>query len=121
VTGPTHDVYYGGVRDGERWPLDRSVTTQEIVTVAGDVYQRHPGMDDAGDRAWVHVPSIRPSAANGVHVEPQPGLKYLTLQDLRTLLVTAERMGHAPDATVFGRVAWRGQVITLGIKAEGAK
>jgi hypothetical protein len=114
----THDVFFGGTRDGLRFGLDGNIAeTGRIVTGQGDVYVRHPDMDGGSDRAWVSVPSDKPTSANGVHVEPQAGKRYLTLQDLRTLLVTAERMGHHPDATVFGRVAWRGQVLTLGIKA----
>lgn len=123
MTGPTHDVYYGGSRDGQRWPLDSTVTTEEVMTGAGDVYQHHPGFDTDQERAWLAVPSIQPTAASGVHVEPQQGKKYLTLADLRTLLTAAERMGHAPDAVLHARVAWRGQVLTLGIKAteQGTK
>lgn len=114
--GQVYDFYYGGTRDGQRWPLDKGVKTAEIMTPAGEVYQHHPGFDSETERAWLVVPSIRPSAANGVHVEPVPGNKHLTLQDLRTLVVTAERMGHGPDAVIYGRVAWRGQALTLGIK-----
>jgi hypothetical protein len=117
MTGPTHDVYYGGSRDGQRWELDRDVQTAVVMDPAGDVYQRHPDMDGPQDRAWVHVPSVHPTAANGVHIEPQPGRKHLTLADLRNLVATAERMGHQPDATVYGTVAWRGQLLRAGIKA----
>jgi hypothetical protein len=114
----THDVYYGGSRDGQRFDLDGNIADQgRVVTGQGDVYVRMPDLDTGTDRAWISLPSDRPTAANGVHVEPQQGKKYLTLQDLRTLLVAAERMGHAPDAVLHARVAWRGQVLTLGIKA----
>jgi hypothetical protein len=30
-------------------------------------------------------------------------------------------MGHKPDATVYGTVAWKGQLLRVGIKAEGEK
>lgn len=117
MSSPTHDFYYGGTRDGERWPLDSDVGAAEaIFTAGGDVYQRHPDMDTAGDRAWVHVPSVAPTAASGVHVDPQPGNKHLTLADLRLLVATAERMGHKPDTPVWGRVAWRGQLLGLAVK-----
>jgi hypothetical protein len=121
-TSHTHfDVYYGGSRDGQRWELDGNLAADRIVDAAGGVYVRHPDFDTATERAWFSLPNDKPTAASGVHVEPQAGRKYLTLADLRTLVVTAERMGHHPDATVHGRVAWRGQALTLGIKAEGDK
>jgi hypothetical protein len=104
-----------------RWELDRDVQTSVVMDPAGDVYQRHPDMDGPQDRAWVHVPSVHPTAASGVHVEPQQGRKHLTLADLRNLVTTAERMGHKPDATVYGTVAWRGQLLRAGIKAAGEK
>jgi len=112
----THDVFFGGSRDGQQWTLDQSVTSDEVMAPSGDVYQRHPDMDSPQARAWVHVPSVKPTSAAGVHVKPQPGNKHLTLADLRLLLVTAERMGHKDTTIIHGRVAWRGQVLTLGIK-----
>lgn len=119
MTGPTHDVFFGGSRDGQQWTLDQSVTSDEVMAPAGDVYQRHPGLDGETTRAWVHVPSIQPTAGAGVHVKPQHGNKYLTLADLRLLVQAAERMGHADTVTIYGSVAWRGQLLTLGIKPEG--
>jgi hypothetical protein len=119
VTGPSHDVYYGGSRDGQRWPIDTHVAelAGRIVDATGGVYSRHPDFDTATDRAWFSLPSDKPTAASGVHIEPQQGRKHLTLADLRNLVVTAERMGHAPGATVYGTVAWRGQLLRVGIKA----
>jgi hypothetical protein len=122
VTGPTHDVYYGGSRDGQRWELDGNIAeTGRIADPSGGIYTRHTDFDTAHDRAWFHLPSDKPTAANGVHIEPQAGRKHLTLADLRLLVATAERMGHQPDAVVYGTVAWKGQLLRAGIKAEGGK
>jgi hypothetical protein len=122
VTGPTHDVYYGGSRDGQRWELDAGLHEQSRISDAlGGIYSRQPDFDTETDRAWFFLPSAAPTAANGVHIEPQQGKKHLTLADLRNLVITAERMGHAADATVYGTVAWRGQLLRAGIKAEGGK
>ena len=116
--GQVFDFYYGGARDGQRWPLDKTITTSEVMAPNGDVYQHHPGFDTPTERAWLVVPSIKPTAASGVHVEPQAGQRFVTLQDLRTLVNAADRMGHAETAVVHARVAWRGQVLTIGIKPE---
>lgn len=120
MTGPTHDVYYGGSRDGQRWLLDGNIGDMgRVADPTGGVYTRHPDFDTEQDRAWFHLPSDKPTAANGVHVEPQPGAKWLCLQDLRTLLTIADRMGHDETATVYGRVTWTGKVQLLGLKPEG--
>jgi hypothetical protein len=122
VTGPTHDVYYGGSRDGQRWELDAGLHERSRISdAAGGIYSRQPDFDTEQDRAWFFLPSHQPTAASGVHIEPQQGKKHLTLADLRNLVTTAERMGHKPDATVYGSVAWRGQLLRAGIKAEGDK
>lgn len=113
------DVYYGGCRDGQRWELDGNISDAgRVADPAGGVYTRHPDFDTATDRAWFHLPSDAPTASTGVHVEPQPGAKHLCLQDLRTLLTVAERMGHKDTATVYGRVSWGGKVQLLGLKPE---
>lgn len=117
----THDVYYGGSRGGQRWELDGNLAADRVVDAAGGVYVRHPDFDTKTERAWFSLPNDKPTAASGVHVEPQPGAKYLCLQDLRTLLTIAERMGHADDATVYGQVTWRGRVQLLGLKPEGGR
>lgn len=118
----THDVYYGGSRDGQRWELDGNIAeTGRIADPSGGIYQRHPDFDTVTDRAWFHLPSDQPTSANGVHVEPQPGAKSLCLQDLRTLLTIAERMGHTDTAPVYGQVSWRGRVQLLGLKPEGGR
>ncbi|QPK40211.1 hypothetical protein SEA_JINKIES_80 [Arthrobacter phage Jinkies] len=115
----THDVYYGGPRDGQRWELDGNIAeTGRIADPSGGIYTRQPDFDTPTDRAWFHLPSDKPTSANGVHVEPQPGAKYLCLQDLRTLLTIAERMGHPDTAPVYGQVSWRGRVQLLGLKPE---
>ena len=117
MTGPTHDVYYGGGRDGQRWPIDANIAeTGRVMDPSGGVYVRHPDFDTATDRAWFSLPSDKPTAPSGVHVEPQAGQRFVTLQDLRTLVNAADRMGHAETAVVHARVAWRGQVLTIGIK-----
>lgn len=110
------DVYYGGPRDGQRWDLDQQVSADRIADGNGAIYVRHPDFDTETDRAWFNLPSDKPTAANGVHVEPQAGQKFICLQDLRTLLTTAVRMGHADTAIVHGRVTFGGKVILLGIK-----
>jgi hypothetical protein len=116
----THDVFYGGSRDGQRFDLDGNLSDgSRISDAVGGIYARHPDFDTETDRAWFNLPNDQPTAANGVHIEPQPGAKFLTLADLRNLVITAERMGHSADAVVHGRVAWRGQVQLLGIKAAG--
>jgi hypothetical protein len=110
------DVYYGGPRDGQRWDLDQQVAADRIVDGNGAIYVRHPDFDTETDRAWFNLPSDKPTSANGVHVEPQAGQKFITLADLRTLLTTAVRMGHADGAVVHGRVSFGGKVQLLGIK-----
>jgi hypothetical protein len=115
------DAYYGGPRDGQRWDIDHQVTTDRIADGNGAIYVMHPDFDTETDRAWFYLPSDKPDARNGVHVEPQPGQAFIVLADLRTLLNAAERMGHTPDAVVYGRAAFRGQMQTLGIKAATPK
>jgi hypothetical protein len=112
------DAYYGGPRDGQRWDLDQQVTADRIADGNGAIYVRHPDFDTETDRAWFNLPSDKPTAANGVHVEPQAGQRFITLADLRTLLTTAVRMGHADTAVVHGRISFGGKVQLLGIKAE---
>ena len=122
MTGPTHDVYYGGSRDGQRWELDRQVgDVAYIADPGGDLYTRHPDLDTPQDRAWVHLPTLKPTA-QGVYVEPQPGAKFLCLQDLRTLVNTADLMGHPDTAIIHGVTSWSGRMQRLGLKpAEGGK
>lgn len=114
-----HDVFYGGSRDGQTRDLDQNVTVDRLVDgVSGDVYGRMPDFDTDAQRAWFFLPTSGLTAANGVSFAPPPGEKYITLGQLRALVVQAARMGHADDAVVNARVSFKCKVTLIGIEPK---
>lgn len=117
-----NDVFYGGARDGQTRRFDPNVTTDRLIDgVSGDVYARMPDFDTDTDRAFFHLPTSNLTAANGISFAPAPGEKFITLGQLRALVVQAVNMGHEDDAVLNARVSFKGKVTLIGIEARAEK
>lgn len=119
MTVVQHDLFLGGVLDGQTLAKQDHDVPTIIEPETLTVYIRQPDLDTSELRIWMLAEDEdRLRAVREIKQMPQPGKKALTLADLRTFVKTAEELDYPDDVTVRGLLTWAGIVKQLRINRD---
>lgn len=114
------DYFIGGRLDGVALPLNTLAREVMVDAESGDVYTRSPGLDNDRRRIWVQEgnPIKLVAALPELTQMPRPGMRELTLDDLASFVLTAQRFGFSKATKVRGLLTWHGFVKQLRAHRE---
>lgn len=109
------DYFIGGHLDGVSLPFNEHAQPVMTEIEEGHVYSRQPIFDDDTRRVWVHItdPSEIIAALPEITQSPAPGTKELTIGDLASFVLVAQRCGFSRSTKVRGLMTWLGFVREL--------